>query len=429
MSGAAGMNGGGATRLTRGVLSAHLAERVFAAPAVATLTPRRIGAEVELLALDAQTGRPCPVSGDGVPASLPFLRRFAARQGWTEERTAKGAVSFAVRGGGVVSFEPGGQIEYACPPSRSVTGQVNRLRSVVLPLRAAAEAEGILLLPAGIDPQNPVECVPLQLKSERYSRMAAHFARIGPSGARMMRQTAAFQMSIDFDDEPWLRWRLLNALSPFVTAIFASSAWYAGRDTAHKSFRAHCWRRLDPGRTGLPYDEHRPIEAYLEFALTAPAILFPTVDERCRSFGEWLTRSNPTIEEWEAHLGTLFPEVRPRGHLELRSADAVDPAWYPAPLALVAGLAYEPHALRAALELLPAPDLGLLERAGRLGLDDPLIGPMAKDLFELALDGCAALGPRFLHPVHLEEARSYFEHYTRLGRSPAADPTRCAVAA
>ncbi len=360
------------TRLTRGALAAHLAERVFAAPPLATLTPRRVGAEIELLALDAQTGRPCAITGDGAPATLPFLRRFGARQGWTEERTSKGAVAFTVCDGGVVSFEPGGQIEYASPPSRSLTALVNRLRAVVLPLRSAAAAEGISLLPVGIDPVNPVERVPLQLASERYTRMAAHFGRIGPFGARMMRQTAAFQISLDFDDEPRLRWRLLNG---------------------------------------------------------APAILFPTVGEQCLPFGDWVARANPTIEEWEAHLGTLFPEVRPRGHLELRSADAVDPAWYPAPLAFVAGLAYEPHALRTALELLPVADLGLLERAGRLGLNDPTIARTAVDLFDLALDACAALGPRFLHPAHLEEARAYCESYTRRGRAPAADAPRRAVAA
>jgi len=417
------------TRLDRGALAAHLADRVFVAPAMATLTPRRVGAEVELLALDAQTGRPCPLIGEGAPATLPFLRRFAARQGWTEERTPKGAVSFAVHGGGILSFEPGGQIEYASPPSRSLTGLVNRLRGVVLPLRAAAAADGIALLAVGIDPVNPVDRVPLQLDSERYRRMAAHFGRLGPAGARMMRQTAAFQISVDFDDEPRLRWRLLNALSPFVTAIFASSATYAGGDTGHKSFRAHCWRQLDPLRTGLPYGERRPVEAYLDFALAAPAILYPTVEGQCLPFGTWLARANPTLEEWEAHLGTLFPEVRPRGHLELRSADAVDPAWYPAPLAFVTGLAYEPRALRTALDLLPPPDVELLERAGRLGLGDPAIARTAVDLFEVALGAAAALGPRFLEPAHLEEARAYFEHYTRLGRSPAGDPASRAVAA
>lgn len=416
------------TRLDRAALAAHLAERVFVAPS-ATLTSRRVGAEVELIALDAHTGRPCPITGDGSAATLPFLRRFAARHAWAEERTPKGAVSFTVRGGGVVSFEPGGQVEYASPPSRSVSGLVNRLRDVVLPLRSAAAAEGIALLAVGIDPVNPVERVPLQLDCERYRRMAAHFAQIGPAGARMMRQTAAFQISVDFADEPEVRWRLLNALSPFVTAIFASSARYAGQDTGHQSYRAHCWRVLDPLRTGLPCGERVPVEEYLDFALAAPAILYPTVEGRCLPFGAWLARANPTIAEWEAHLSTLFPEVRPRGHLELRSADAVDPAWYPAPLAFVAGLAYEPRAREAALELLPPPDPELLERAGRLGLDDAAIARTAIQLFELALGACAALGPRFLHPAHLEEARAYFERYTRLARSPSAEPASRAAAA
>src|SRR5262249_30672003 len=233
-------------------------------------------------------------------------------QGWTEERTAKGATCFAVRAGGTVTFEPGGQIEYASPPGRSASGLIDRLRGVVLPLRAAAAAEGISLLTVGIDPMNPVEQVPLLLSCDRYVRMAEHFARIGVSGARMMRQTAAFQLSLDFDDERRLRWRLLNAVAPFVTAIFANSALYEGRYVRHRSFRAHCWRTLDPQRTGLPYDERRPVEAYLDFALGAPAILYPTVDGTCLPFSDWLARANPTAAEWEYHLTTLFPEVLPR---------------------------------------------------------------------------------------------------------------------
>jgi glutamate--cysteine ligase len=306
---------------------------------------------------------------------------------------------------------------------------INRLRDVVLPLRAAAAGEGITLLTLGIDPRNPVEQVPLQLSCDRYTRMAAHFARIGPSGARMMRQTAAVQISVDFEDQALERWRLLNGLAPFVTAVFANSPVYAGRQTRHRSFRAHCWRMLDPQRTGLPYDQHCPVEAYLDFALGAAAILLPTIDGKCVSFGTWLSRANPSLDEWDTHLTTLFPEVRPRGRLELRSIDAVDPAWYPAALALVAGLTYEARARRAALDLLPAPDLGLLERGGRLGLTDPEIARTASDLFELALRGCVALGTKFLQPAHLEEARAYFERYTRFGHSPADEFRACAVAA
>jgi len=417
------------TRLSRPVLLAHLQEHAFSAPVVGAPNSRRIGAEVELIPLDAATGRPCPLEEGTGPATLPFLRRFGSRQGWVEQRTPKGVACFAVPTGGTVSFEPGGQIEFASPPSRSASTLINRLRGVVVPLRAAAAAEGITLLSVGIDPRNPVEQVPLQLSCDRYVRMAAHFARIGQSGARMMRQTAALQISVDFESQPFVRWRLLNALSPFVTAIFANSPIYAGRNTRHRSYRAHCWRLLDPQRTGLPFDELHPVEAYLEFALGAPAILLPTIDGRCDSFDSWLARANPSLGEWEAHLTTLFPEVRPRAHLELRSIDTIDPAWYPAALAIVAGLVYEPRARQAALDLLPPPDLGLLERAGRVGLADRAIAGLASDLFELALAGCAALGTKFLQPAHLEQARTYFERYTRVGRSPANELNDRAVAA
>jgi glutamate--cysteine ligase len=417
------------SRLSRSDLLAHLETRVFTAPAVASLTPRRIGAEVELIPLDAATGRRVPLEADSGPAILPFLRRFAARQGWGEARTPKGVPCFLVRGGGTIGFEPGGQIEFSTPPSRSVTSLVNRLRSVVPPLRAAAESEGIELLSSGVDPQNSQADAPMLLASKRYDRMAEHFATISPLGGVMMRQTASIQVSLDFDDEPRSRWRLLNAVAPYVTAIFASSPVYEGACTGHQSFRAHTWRRLDPLRTGLPFDAARPVEAYLSFALAAPAILLPTVGGHCLPFGEWMARADPTLDEWETHLSTLFPEVRPRGHCEVRSADAVDPGWYAAPIAFLAGLAYDPHASRSVLELTPAPDLSLLERAGRDGLHDPAIARTAAALFELALAGCRALGTGFVHPSHLEEARAYFDRYTRRGRSPADEVASAAIAA
>jgi glutamate--cysteine ligase len=267
------------------------------------------------------------------------------------------------------------------------------------------------------------------LQARRYDRMAEYLARRGPAGARMMRQTAAFQISVNFDDEPWLRWRVLNAAAPFFVAIFANSPIYAGERTGHQSSRADAWRQLDPSRTGLPYDEHTPVQAYLDFALAAPAILLPTTEGEHRPFGEWLLQADPAPEEWQDHLSTLFPEVRPRGHLEIRSADAITPDWYAAPLALAAGILYDSRALRAAVDLLPPPDLTLLERAGRLGLHDPAIASASADLFELALGGCVGLGPAYFHPSDLEEARAYFDRYTRRGRAPADDVLRNAIAA
>jgi glutamate--cysteine ligase len=416
------------TRTSVRALAGDLAERVFAAPPRASLTPRRVGAEVELIPVEASTGRRAAIE-EGAVATLPFLRRFGGRSGWRETRTAKDTPCFELPGGGALTFEPGGQLEYSSPPCPSPSLLLNLLRGTIVPLRAAAASEGIDLLTVGLDPGNPLEGAPLLLRNRRYDRMAEYLASVSPHGGRMMRQTAAFQIGLDLDDEPWLRWRVLNAATPFVTAIFANSPLYDGEATGHRSTRAAVWRAVDPGRTGLPWGEDDPVGAYLDFALSAPAMLFPTIGGEYRSFGDWLRRAEPSPDEWSEHLSTLFPEVRPRGHFELRSCDALPPRWYAAPLALAVGITYDPGAMRAATALLGPPDPTLLERAGRLGLADPLIGPLAIDLVDIALRGCADLGPGYFHPADLEQARVFFDCYTRRARSPADDAEEAVRAA
>jgi glutamate--cysteine ligase len=415
--------------LTRAALAADLESGAFAAPASASLTPRRIGAEAEFIPIETSTWRRCPLEGEGPAALLPFIRRYGGRQGWAETRTSKGTPCFTLAGGGTLTFEPGGQVEYSSPPCRSPSALLATLRSVVLPLRAAAASEGITLLAVGIDPTGDTDAAPLLLRTKRYQRMADYLGRRGPAGARMMRQTASFQMALDLDDEPWLRWRVLNAVAPYAVAIFANSAVYDGAETGCLSTRAQVWRALDPARTGLPWNGRDPIGAYLDFALEAPAIMLPAVDGEHRRFGEWLVRADVTLDEWHDHLTTLFPEVRPRGHFELRSVDAVAPEWYAAPLALAAGLIYDSGAVRAAADLLGAPDLGVLDRAGRVGLRDPALARVAGDLVQVALEGCRGLGPAYFHPADLEQAKAFFDRYTRRGRCPADDRQSAEVAA
>jgi len=223
------------SHLTRAALAADLEAHAFAAPISASLTPRRIGAEAEFIPVETATWRRCPIEGEGVPATLPFLRRFGARQGWTETCTAKGTPCFLLPGGGTLTFEPGGQLEYSSPPCRSPSELLALLRAVVPPLRAAAMGEGITLLAVGIDPASSIEDAPLLLETRRYARMAEYLARRSPAGAMMMRQTASLQINLDFDDEPWLRWRVLNAAAPYLVAIFANSAIYAGADSGCRS--------------------------------------------------------------------------------------------------------------------------------------------------------------------------------------------------
>ncbi len=402
-----------------------------------------IGVEAEFIPVDALTRRICSVApACGSPtatpsgsSSLAMVRGVAARLGWSERRSAKGVPAFVTPEHGVLTFEPGGQIELASPALTSASRVLDWLQRVAQALRAQALRRGIDLLAVGIDPENRIAQVPLQLSAPRYLAMDAHFARIGPAGARMMRQTAAVQVSVDAGtgDELWERWHVLNAAAPYFTAMFANSPRYAGADTGHQSFRAHTWRHTDAARTGLPFDAHDPVGRYADFALDATVIsaMLPPVEpaeQACReghhvapTARALAARGTLSDAVWTDHLSTLFPEVRPRGFLEVRSIDALAPEWYPAVVAVVGGLVRAPRARRDALALLPTPSDEALCTAGRLGLRDAQHAATAAALIEIALNGCAELGTGFLEPRHVEVAQAFAAQFTRQGRSPADD--------
>lgn len=400
--------------MTEAELLADLREVAFGQPVVGG--PPRVGAEAELLPVDVATGRMAPIRSAERPCTLPVLRRVAERLGWREEEGD--APKFHTPGGALVSYEPGGQIEVSAPPRTSVGALVESLQGTVLPLREAALGAGVRLLEEGIDPVSAIAEVPLQLGGERYRLMDEHFARIGPAGARMMRQTASFQVNVDWADDVRLHWRVLNAAAPFLTAIFASSPLYRGADTGAQSFRALTWTELDPGRTGIVGGAGDPVLAYLRFALAAPTILTPDAHGAVEPFGARLRTAGATREEWRAHLTTLFPEIRPKGYAEVRCIDAVPARWYAAPLALLAGLSH-PESLQAAGALLPEPDAALLVRAARRGLRDADIAGTASELFRIALEGARLAGDAWVDPQSLETARGYLDRYTRRRRAPA----------
>jgi glutamate--cysteine ligase len=403
--------------LSRRLLLGHLRAEAFALGA--PVPPPRIGAEAELIPVRAGTGEPVPIGGPG--GSLPFLRRFAARRGWREVACASGAPRFALPDGGVLSYEPGGQVELSTPPFASGTALLAALRGTMEPLSAAAADEGIVMLAAGIEPRNPVARVPLQLHGTRYARLDAFLRGIGTGGERMMRQTAAFQVSLDAGRAPLARWRFLNALAPYATAVFARSPIYVGVPTGHRSYRARVWRALDGGRTGVFAAAGDAIGEYADFALRAPAILLGEAGAPALPFACWAERGAASLEDWRAHLSTLFPEVRPRGSFEVRSVDALPPEEYAAPLVFLAGCTYAPAAFREAVEIAGAPDAGVLEAAGRDGVAHPEIGPRARALAEVALKGARGMAPGFFSAADMDAAEAFFARYTFRGRAPADD--------
>jgi glutamate--cysteine ligase len=245
----------------------------------------------------------------------------------------------------------------------------------------------------------------------------------------MMCSTAAVQINLDVGEVAAQRWDLLHALVPVLVAAFANSPVATGPGRGTRSGRAAVWAAIDPARTtAAPTGTSDPAAAWAEYALAAPVMCIRTEGPDWSAppgltFRDWLRGSGPrpaTLADLEYHLTTLFPPVRPRGHLELRVVDAqrteADAA---AALSLAWALCSDAaarDAARAALEPVPA-DAAVLARARRAALTDPDLALAARECFSAALGALDRLGATALGPI----LDSFVERYVDRGRCPADD--------
>jgi glutamate--cysteine ligase len=138
----------------------------------------------------------------------------------------------------------------------------------------------------------------------------------------------------------------------------------------------------------------------------------------------------PTRDDLEYHLSTLFPPVRPRGHLELRMIDAQPEDGWVVPAAVTAALLDDPVAADAALAAAEPiwargsttgadGDGSPWLRAARDGPADPRFGQAIRACFEAA---DAALSRSAANEVIIRAAVADFaERYVLRARCPADD--------
>jgi glutamate--cysteine ligase len=212
-------------------------------------------------------------------------------------------------------------------------------------------------------------------------------------GRTMMCSTAGLQICVDAGESHRLadRWTAVHALGPVLLAMFATARRHAGNDTGWASARMRAWLGMDLRRTGPVSQRSDPALAWARYALAAPLLCVRRPGRSWDAppgvtFADWIAGAlpdPPTTDDLDYHLGTLFPPVRPRGYLELRFLDAQPGGEWFAPVAVVAALLDDPHALdaaRAACE----PVEGRWLDAARLGLADRALAASAARVFDAA---------------------------------------------
>jgi glutamate--cysteine ligase len=183
----------------------------------------------------------------------------------------------------------------------------------------------------------------------------------------MMFRTCTIQVNLDFESEIDMirKFRTSLALQPLATALFANSAFVDGVDTGYQSMRSDVWRDTDNDRTGTlawVFEDDFGFEKYADYVMNVPMYFVyrngTYVDVSGESWHDFmagklpqLPGDKPTIDDWEQHLTTVFPEVRLKKYMEMRGADGGS---YEAIIALPAfwvGLLYSDTALTAAEKL------------------------------------------------------------------------------
>jgi len=401
----------------------------------------KVGLEHEKVLLRAGTTAPVPYGGpDGVEA---VLRGFG-RLGYDLVED-EGQVIAAQRKGLTVSIEPGGQIELSGRPFQDVhvvADELDRHHAKCAALGAELKIE---FLATGYRPWGSPATVPWMPKS-RYRVMRPFLAARGRLAEDMMAMSGSTQASFDFGSEADMaeKLRLSLAAQPALVALYANSPVVGGRAWGGKSFRVEIWEATDPARSGLlpfAFEEGFVGDAYrryVEWALDVPMVFLRRrgsyLETGARSFRQFLAEGldgeRATIADWEDHLSCLFPDVRVKGVVEVRGADACDAAMTKALAAFWKGLFYDGAARAQAWDEVAGLRIEerrqLMRDAGRYGLQARVprgktLQEQARRLLAISADGlcrqncCGAKGEDervWLSPL---EARA------ESGRSPADD--------
>jgi len=344
----------------------------------------RIGTEHEKFVFCRTSLKPVPYEGEtGIRA---ILEKLSEETGWSIIR--ENDLPIGLKGEGAsVSLEPGGQFELSGAPLETVHQTCDEVHTHLAAIKKVCDPMGVAFLGMGFAPTWSLDETP-RMPKPRYNIMRAYMPTKGTLGLDMMHRTCTVQVNLDFASEADMaaKFRTSLALQPISTALFANSGLIEGKPSGFASYRAHIWTDTDPDRTGLlqfVFEDGFGFERYTDYMLDVPMYFVRRngeyIDASGQSFRDFMKGElpalpgvKPTMEDWEDHLSTAFPEVRLKTFLEMRGADGGPWARICALPALWVGLLYDDDAQAAAWDV--AKDWSAEEReqlrsdAARFGL-------------------------------------------------------------
>lgn len=368
----------------------------------------RIGTEHEKFGFEIKTLRPMKYE-----QIADLLNGIAERFDWEKIMEGDNIIGLK-QGKQSISLEPGGQFELSGAPLETLHQTCAEVNSHLYQVKAVAEEMGIGFLGIGFQPKWCLKDIPIMPKG-RYEIMRNYMPKVGSLGLDMMFRTCTVQVNLDFSSEADMirKFRAGLALQPIATALFANSPFTEGKPNDYLSMRSQIWTDTDNNRAGmLPFvfDDSFGFEQYVDYALDVPMYFVyrkKYIDCSGLSFRDFMKGKLspvpgdlPTLNDWENHLTTIFPEVRLKRYLEMRGADGGPWRRLCALPAFWVGILYDEVSLQKVLDIIA--DWTLEERqmlrnkVPKSGLKTPfrdgLLRHVAEEVVKLAKDGLERRG-------------------------------------
>lgn len=367
----------------------------------------RIGTEHEKFAYRLSDFTPLAYDTEpGIRQILEGLKRF----GWDSILEGSNIIALKKSDGSSVTLEPGGQFELSGAPVKTIHNTCDEVHAHLAEVKEICQEIGAGMIGIGFIPQwrrNDIHWMP----KGRYKIMREYMPKKGTLGHDMMLRTSTVQVNLDFDSESDMvqKMRIAVALQPVATALFANSPFTEGKPNGFLSYRSHIWTDTDPDRSGmLPFvfDDDFGFERWADYVLDVPMYFVYRgggyLDVSGRSFRDFMDGKlegfegqYPSLQDWENHITTPFPEVRLKHFIEMRGADGGPWSRLCALPALWVGLLYDSVAQDSAWELIKDWTVdemqALRDNVPRMALKTPFrdgtLQDIAKQTVTIAYDG------------------------------------------
>jgi|GEM_PF-61217 len=249
----------------------------------------------------------------------------------------------------LVSLEPAGQLEVSIGEFYEldkIAEIYNRFLKEISPI---LNKFNLKLITEGYQPASKAESLDL-LPKARYRLMDDHFKHSGDMGLYMMRGTAATHVAIDYfsEEDAMAKFRLANILSPLFVFLTDNCKVFEGEINNQKMLRHKIWQGVDEVRCGIVRGVNS-FNDYAKFIYDTPPIFVlegeDIKDTGKTSLAKIMHDGHLSTANAEHALSMVFPYVRLKNFLEIRTADSMDFNLALGYVALIKGIFYNQNAL------------------------------------------------------------------------------------